>query len=106
MDLLEKKNFYNNLYDYYHELLTPKQREYFQKYYFEDLSLAEIAAFYEVSRNAIHDQLQSVYHSLESYEEKLGLFDQAQRRNEIYEEYLKTGNHKIIEMIEKLKNLE
>ncbi len=106
MDLLEKKNFYNSLFDYYQELLTAKQREYFQKYYFDDLSLSEIAEFYNVSRNAIHDQLQKVYQSLEAYEEKLGLFHQYQQRHEIYEEYLSTNNQKIIEMIEKLKNLE
>ncbi|MCF0120566.1 MAG: DNA-binding protein, partial [Oscillospiraceae bacterium] len=31
------------LFDYYGELLTDKQREYFDYYYNDDLSLAEIA---------------------------------------------------------------
>ena len=46
MDILEKKNKYNHLYDYYGSLLTSKQQEYFTSYYFDDMSLAEIADAY------------------------------------------------------------
>ena len=31
------------LYDLYFELLTDKQKEYFEEYYFDDLSIGEIA---------------------------------------------------------------
>ena len=34
---------YINLYDYYGELLTDKQKEYFEDYYFDNLTLAEIS---------------------------------------------------------------
>ncbi len=106
MDLLEKKTFYNNLYDFYKDLLTTKQRDYFQKYYFDDLSLSEIAEHYHISRNAIYDQLQKVYLSLEKYEEKLGLLDRYQKRQQLYEEYIKFNHATVIELIEKLKDLE
>ena len=50
MDILEKKNKYNHLFDYYGCLLTVKQQEYFTSYYFDDMSLAEIADAYGVSQ--------------------------------------------------------
>ena len=66
--------YYNNLYDHYQELLTPKQRKYFEDYYFNNLSLSEMAENYQVSRNAIYKQLQIVLKKLDLYEQKLGLF--------------------------------
>ena len=55
MDILAKKEYYINLFDFYGDLLTEKQRQYFKDYYFDDASLAEIATVYGVSRNAIFD---------------------------------------------------
>ncbi len=106
MDLLGKKEFYNNLFDQYSELLTLKQQEYFKSYYFDDLSLAEIAEIHNVSRSAIFDQLKKIYTLLEQYEEKLGLVDKEKKRNEIYDGYLNSDNPEILELIEKLKNVE
>ena len=45
------------LYDLDSNLLTEKQKNYFEDYYFMDLSLAEIAENNNVSRNAIHKRL-------------------------------------------------
>ena len=44
------------LYDYYKELLTQKQQDYFEGYYFENESLQELSEEFQVSRNAIHKQ--------------------------------------------------
>jgi len=66
--------YYNNLYDFYGNLLTDKQREYFEDYYFNNLSLAEMAENYEVSRNAISKQLHIVTDKLVEYESKLKLY--------------------------------
>lgn len=60
-----------DLYDCYHELLTEKQQIYFEDYYFENLSLAEMAENYKISRNAIHKSLKEVEIKLHFYEEKL-----------------------------------
>lgn len=65
--------YYNELYDLYGQLLTDKQRDYFENYYFNNLSLSEMAENYSVSRNAIHKQLKIVIEKLEDYEMKLKL---------------------------------
>ncbi len=74
---MNKKIYFNNLYDYYSSLFTEKQREYYESYYFHDLSLAEIAENHQVSRNAIHNQIKIVEEKLEFYEETLKLYQKA-----------------------------
>ena len=50
---MEEVLYFNELYDLYSGLLTDKQREYFEDYYFNNLSFSEMAENYDVSRNAI-----------------------------------------------------
>jgi predicted DNA-binding protein YlxM (UPF0122 family) len=61
------------LYDIYKELLTDKQKTYFEDYFYMDLSLSEIASNNNVSRNAVFDQIKRVEKALYEYEEKLHL---------------------------------
>ncbi len=61
------------LYDIYKELLTDKQKTYFEDYFYMDLSLSEIANNNNVSRNAVFDQIKRVEKALYEYEEKLHL---------------------------------
>ena len=70
---LEKREKLIELYDLYSNLLTDKQRSYFENYYFDDLSISEIAINYNISRNGVYDQLKRVENSLIDYEEKLKL---------------------------------
>lgn len=70
---MEEFIYYNELYDLYGKLLTDKQQEYFENYYFNNLSLGEMAENYGISRNAIHKQLKIVIDKLTDYEDKLGL---------------------------------
>ena len=75
--------YYNNLYDYYSGLLTEKQRQYYEDYYFNDLSLAEIAENNNVSRNAVHNQLKIVIEKLEFYENNLKLYEKSKKIGKI-----------------------
>ncbi len=75
---MDKKIYYNNLYDYYQDLLTEKQRQYFVDYYEYDLSLSEMAENYDVSRNAVFKQLKQVEKKLDLYEETLQCFHKKQ----------------------------
>ena len=68
--MLEKVNRMNELYDTYQELLTSKQKVYFELYYQDDLSLSEIAEQFEVSRNAVFDNIKRTGKLLEDYEDK------------------------------------
>ncbi len=74
---------YNNLYDCYFELLTDKQRKYFEDYYFNNLSLGEMSSDYQISRNAIYKQIQITTKKLRELEEKLHLFEKKKKLEEI-----------------------
>ena len=40
---MEEREYIISLYDYYKNLLTDKQREYFEDYYFDNLTMEEIS---------------------------------------------------------------
>ena len=61
------------LYDFYGPLLTQHQQEVYEACVFEDLSLAEAAERFEVSRQNIHDLIKRCDKSLKDYEKRLGL---------------------------------
>lgn len=82
---MEDYILYNNLYDCYFKLLTEKQCKYFEDYYFKNLSLGEISENYQISRNAIHKQLQITIQKLKEYEEKLNLYEKKQKLEHISE---------------------
>lgn len=67
------------LYDYYKELLTIKQQNYFESYYFDNLSLGEISDNFKVSRNAVFNGLKTIEEKLVDLEEKLKLYDKSKR---------------------------
>jgi uncharacterized protein len=78
--MLEKTTRINYLYDFYQTLLTPKQQSYMSLYYLDDYSLGEIAEEYDVSRQAVYDNIKRTETMLEEYEEKLLLFQKFQER--------------------------
>ena len=71
--------YYVNLFDYYGNLLTTKQQQYFEDYYFNNLSLSEMSENLGISRNAINKQLHKAVEKLEYYEEQLELYQKKQK---------------------------
>ena len=71
---MEEIVYYSELYDLYKKLLTDKQQEYFEEYYFNNLSLSEISNDFDISRNAVSKQLAVIREKLDEYELKLGLY--------------------------------
>lgn len=63
------------LFDFYGETLTEKQRELFDLYYNEDLSLAEIAEHAGITRQGVRDSIKRAEHTLDGMEQKLGLVE-------------------------------
>ena len=70
---MEEYVYYTQLYDLYKNLLTEKQQNYFEDYYFKNLSFSEISENYSVSRNAVYNQVKIVKDLLDEYEDKLKL---------------------------------
>lgn len=105
-DLLDKKEYFNNLYDLYKDLFTSKQKEYFESYFFDDMSLSEIANINEVSRNAVFLSLKGIQTSLEEYENKLHLFEHKNNLNSLIDSYKESKNEEVVELIKKLIEME
>ena len=72
---MEEKIRLTLLYDFYSELLTGHQREILADYIEEDLTVSEIAAEHEISRQAASDMIKRSRKILEDYENKLKLVD-------------------------------
>ncbi len=60
------------LLDCYGELLTEKQRNAMELYYFEDLSLSEIGEPLGITRQAVLSLIKRTENILQNYENKLG----------------------------------
>lgn len=71
------------LYDYYGELLTEKQRDYFEDYYFNNLTLQEISENNNVSRNNAYKIIKDSLEKLNYYEGKLKLIEKKGKIEEI-----------------------
>lgn len=61
------------LYDFYGELLKKHQKEIFEDYILNDLSLSEIADEQGISRQGVYDIIKRCSKQLMEYEQKLGL---------------------------------
>ena len=78
--MLERTNRINTLFDFYGPLLTDKQQSILSLYYQDDYSLGEIAAEFEVSRQAVYEHLKRAEQALVDYENKLCLAAQYTKR--------------------------
>jgi len=61
------------LFDFYGELLTDRQKEFYDLYYNEDLSLSEIAENYGISRQGVRDVIVRAENYMTEIEDKTGL---------------------------------
>jgi len=61
------------LFDFYGELLTERQKEFFDLYYNEDLSLSEIAENSGISRQGVRDVIVRAEAAMQEVEDKTGL---------------------------------
>ena len=84
LEAVKKKARLSWLLSFYGSMLTENQLEMARLHWEEDLSLAEIAAQFSVTRQSVHDTVGRTERQLEALEEKLGLL----RRFRIVEEGL------------------
>ena len=72
--MFEKDLSLNLLFDTYGELLPENQRDMFEQYYCDDLSLSEIAENAGITRQGVRDRIDKARRALTMYEEKLGFY--------------------------------
>ncbi|AQS52961.1 hypothetical protein BW727_100568 [Jeotgalibaca dankookensis] len=97
MVAISKTNYMNTLFDFYGILLTSKQRGYLALYYGDDYSLGEIADEFEVSRQAIYDNIKRTEKLLTAYEEKLHLVENFTLRQDLLEQLKEHANEKYVD---------
>lgn len=61
------------LFDFYGDVLTDRQKEFYDLYYNEDLSLGEIAENYDITRQGVRDVIVRAEAVLTELEDKTGL---------------------------------
>ena len=90
------------LFDYYGELLSDSQKNYFIDYYFHNLTLSEIAENNNVSKNAVSKDLKLATSKLEDFDSKLKLVEKDKKIINLIKE---TGNEELIENINNILDL-
>lgn len=74
------------LMDIYGKLLTEKQRSALEYYYFDDLSLSEIAENVGCTRQAAQELIKRAEHELEKAEDILRLYSNGKKRSQLLKE--------------------
>lgn len=99
------------LYDFYGELLNEHQKEIYEQFILEDLSLGEIAKEAGISRQGVHDLIKRCNQTLKGYEEKLHLVekfmtvkDKVGEMNELLDGYESKSMAELVEGIRKISD--
>ncbi|MFC4652672.1 putative DNA-binding protein [Lactococcus nasutitermitis] len=105
---IEKTNRMNTLFEFYATLLTDKQMNYIELYYADDYSLAEIAEQFDISRQAVYDNIRRTEKVLEGYEEKLHLYSNYVVRNQLIDQLLKeyATDEKLVKSLQKIQEID
>ncbi len=101
------------LYDCYGELLTAKQRECYELYHLQDLSLAEIGEIQQTTPQAVRDLLKRTEALLSHYESCLHLVEQYLKQQDalrqIYDDMRRiadeTGNAELQAMPDRIQEV-
>ena len=96
---MDNRIYLIDLYDLYGELLTDKQQAYFEDYYFDNLTLQEIAENNDISRNAVHKQLKEAEDKLNHFENILKIYEKNKRIKEICENLNEEYKNKILDIL-------
>jgi len=107
MEILDKNIEIMSLYDIYQNVLTSKQREYIESYYFEDLSITEISEEFGVSRNAVHDQIKKTVKKLYDLESNMMIKDRTSKRKKLIDKIrLVSTQDEVKDILDELEKVE
>ena len=87
------------LYDFYGELLTDHQKEIYEDYVLNDLSLVEIAEQKGISKQGVHDLIKRCDKTLNEYEAKLKLIEKLNNTKNDIEKICKITDDEEIKQI-------
>ena len=96
---MKEREYLLSLYEIYNKLLTDKEKEYFENYYYEDLSLQELADNYEVSKAYVGKYLNQIEKKIYNYEDTLNLFEKNNKIKSIIKDLDKDIKEKIEELL-------
>ena len=99
MDKIEDFIRYSMLFLYYKNLFSKKQRLYLELYLEENNSLTEIADEFNVTRQAVFDNIKRGFNQLDEYENKLEIFKKEKELKLKLEELRKNFSMKKLEEI-------
>ena len=74
------------LFDFYGDMLTDRQKEFYDLYYNEDLSLAEIAENYGITRQGVRDVIVRAEAILTELEDKTGIIKRFHKMHQQFSE--------------------
>lgn len=74
------------LFDFYGDLLTDRQKEFYDLYYNEDLSLAEIAENYGISRQGVRDVIVRAEAAMTEIEDKTHIIQRFKQTSQVVAE--------------------
>ncbi len=96
---MEKNLVYGELLDIYKGLLTDKQAEALDYYYYQDYSLAEISELMDVSRQGVRDFIKRGEAIMDEAESKLSLLSKFRKAEDTYDkaQEVKLLNKKFIQ---------
>ena len=96
---MKEREYLLSLYEIYNKLLTSKEKTYFENYYFEDLSLQEIADNFDVSKSYVGKYINSIEKKLYYYEESLMIQEKSIKIKEIIKDLDNSIKNKIEELL-------
>ena len=91
------------LYDFYGELLTQHQKEIYEDFILNDLSLGEIAIERGISRQGVHDLVKRCDKTLNGYEEKLHLIERFSKTKDDVEQICRLADEQDADSISRIK---
>lgn len=78
-----ERDYVVNLYTIYKDMLSEREKTYFEYYYYEDYSLTEIANIYKVSKAYVGKYLNKISNKLIKYESILNIDNKSKRIKEV-----------------------
>ena len=101
--MMENREYLNNLFDIYADLLTTIEKDTFISYYMEDLSLSEIAENRQVTKSNVGKTLNNVETKLKTYETKLKIYTTKKQLEALLNnDDLTTIKHKLTNILKEL----